>query len=441
MQVSVEQSGNLGRRLTVTIPGDRIEQEIARRLGDVAKRSNIKGFRPGKAPAKVVRQQYGEAVREDVLADLVRLHYAEALQGENISPVSAPTVEPGETAIDGSYTFTAELEVYPEFEVKDIAEAALVRPQVTIEEADVDTILDRLRSQHRHWHAVERAAADGDQIVIDFEGRIEGEPFDGNSAADMPLVLGSGSVIPGFEEGLIGAETGATRTLDLAFPEGYGKAELAGKPVSFEVTVKRVEESHLPELNDDFAVLMGIEEGGLGSLREKVRENMQNELEARIRGEMEKQAGEALLAANAIDVPQALVDDEIVRQQRATMRQFGLQVDSDSTPDLPREPFVEKAERRVRLGLALSRLIEREQFQPDPARVERKIAEFAADAEDPAAQARAMRADNSVMRQIESLVLEEIAYDFLIEQAQISEEPKGFFEFIEPEKDGAGDNA
>ncbi|MGA7965278.1 MAG: trigger factor [Gammaproteobacteria bacterium] len=441
MQVSVEQSGSLGRRVTVTIPGDQIEQEVARRLDDVAKRSKIKGFRPGKAPAKVVRQQYGEAVREDVLADLVRSHYAQALQGENISPVSAPTVEPGETATDGSYTFTAELEVYPEFEVKDIADASLVRPQVEISEADVDAILDRLRSQHQHWNAVERAATEGDQVVIDFEGRIEGEPFDGNSATDMPLVLGSGSVIPGFEQGLIGAEAGATRTLDLAFPEDYSKAELAGKPVSFEVTVKRVEESHLPELNEDFAAHMGIEEGGLTRLREKVRENMQNELDARIRSEMEKQASDALLAANAIDVPKALVDDEIVRQQRATMRQFGLQVDSDSVPDLPREPFVEKAERRVRLGLALSQLIEREQFQPDPARVERKIEEFAADAEDSAAQARAMRADNGMMRQVESLVLEEIAYDWLIEQAQVSEEPKGFFEFIEPEKDGAGDNA
>ncbi|MGH8128497.1 MAG: trigger factor [Gammaproteobacteria bacterium] len=441
MQVSVEQSGSLGRRLTVTIPGDQIEQEVAKRLGDVAKRSKIKGFRPGKAPAKVVRQQYGEAVREDVLADMVRSHYAQALQGENISPVSAPTVEPGETTTDGSYTFIAELEVYPEFEVKDIADAALIRPQIKIGEADVDAILDRLRSQHQHWHAVERTAADGDQVVIDFEGRIEGEPFDGNSATDMPLVLGSGSVIPGFEQGLVGAEAGDTRTLDLAFPEDYSKVELAGKPVSFEVTVKRVEESHLPELNDEFAGHMGIEEGGLARLREKVLENMQNELETRIRSEMEKQAGDALLAANAIDVPKALVDDEVVRQQRATMRQFGLQVDPDSVPDLPREPFVEKAESRVRLGLALSQLIEREQFQPDPARVERKIEEFAADAEDPTAQARAMRADNSVMRQIESLVLEEIAYDFLIEQAQVNEEPKGFFEFIEPEKDGAGDNA
>lgn len=440
MQVSVEQNGPLGRRLTVTIPGDRIEEEVSRRLEGVSRNAKIKGFRPGKAPAKVVRQQYGAAVREDVLAELVRSHYAEAIQGQNLSPVAAPEVGEGTTGEDGSYTFTAELEVYPDFEVKDIKGAKLVRPQVEITDADVDTILDRLRKQHQHWHETERAAAEGDQVVIDFEGRIDGEPFEGGSSEDMPLVLGSGSVIPGFEDGLVGAKAGESRTLDLKFPEDYSKPELAGKPVQFEVTVKRVEESHLPELDDEFAASMGIGEGGLETLREKVRENMRNELDTRIREDLERQAGDALLEANDIEVPTALVDDEVLRQQRAVLRQFGLQVAPDSRPDLPREPFVEKAERRVRLGLALSQLIEREQFSPEPERIERKIESLAADTEDPAAQARAMRADNNVMRQIESLVLEEVAYDWLIEQASVKDEPKGFFEFIEPEKDGAGEN-
>ncbi len=439
MQVSVEQSGSLGRRLTVTIPGEQIEEEVLKRLNDVAKRAKIKGFRPGKAPASVVRQQYGDAVRQDVVSDLVQSHYAEALQGQNISPVAAPSVEPGATGSDGSYTFTAELEVYPEFELRDIKDARLVRPQVGITDADVDTIVDRLRRQHEHWTAVERPADEGDRVVVDFEGRMDGEPFDGNSATDMPLVLGSASVIPGFEQGLIGAAPGETRSLDLTFPEDYSKADLAGKPVTFEVTVKKVEESHLPELDDDFAAHMGIEEGGLERLREKVRENMQNELDDRVRGEMEKQAGDALLEANPIDVPRVLVEQEIVRQQRATMRQFGLQVDPDSTPDLPREPFVDKAERRVRLGIVLNQLIEREQFRPDPARVERKVESLVADSEDPVAQARAIRADNNVMRQVESLVLEEIAYDWLIEQATVEEEAKGFFEFIEPEKGSTGE--
>lgn len=440
MQVSVEQNGPLGRRLTVTIPGDRIEDEVTRRLAGVGKNAKIKGFRPGKAPAKVVRQQYGAAVREDVLGDLVNAHYAEAVQAEKLAPVGAPRVGGGETGEDGSFTFTAEIEVYPEFEVKDIQGARLTRPRVEIADADVDTVLDRLRNQHKHWHEADRAAAEGDQVMIDFEGRIDGEPFEGNSATDMPLTLGSGSVIPGFEEGLVGTSAGETRTLDLTFPEDYSKKALAGKPVRFEVTVKRVEESHLPDLDDEFAAQMGIEEGGIDELRAKVRENMQGELESRIRDDLERQVGDALLEANEVDVPKALLDEEIVRQQRAVMRQFGLQVAPDSQPDLPREPFVEKAERRVRLGLILSQLIEREQFRPDPARVERKIEQYASESPDPEAQARAMRADNGVMRQIESLVLEEAAYDWLIGQADVKEEPKGFFEFIEPERDGAGES-
>lgn len=441
MQVSVEQNGPLGRRLKVTIPGDRIENEVSKRLEGFSKTAKIKGFRPGKAPAKVVRQQYGEAVREDVLSDLVRSHYAEAIQGQNLAPVAPPEVEPGETGDDGSYTFTAELEVYPEFEVKDINGAKLHRPKVEIGDADVDTVLDRLRRQNQHWHSVERPAAEGDQVVIDFEGLIGGEPFEGNSASDMPLTLGSGAVIPGFEEGLIGAEVGETRTLDLKFPDDYSKAELAGKAVQFKVTVKQVDESHLPDLDDDFAAKMGIEEGGLASLREKVRENMQSELDSRISEELRKQAGDALLEANEIAVPKALVEEEILRQQRAMMRQFGLQVSPDSTPDLPHEPFEEKAERRVRLGLLLSQLIEREQFTPDADRVQGKIEEFASEAADPVTQARAMRADNGVMRQIESLVLEETAYDWLIDQASITDETKGFFEFIEPEQRGSGDDS
>lgn len=441
MQVSVEQNGPLGRRLTVTIPGERIEEEVSKRLVGVGRNAKIKGFRPGKAPASVVRQQYGAAIREDVLGELVRSHYVEAIQGQDLSPVAAPEVRPGETSEDGSFTFTADIEVYPEFEVKDIKGARLTRPRVEITDSDVDTVLERLRKQHQHWHAVDRSAARDDQVVIDFEGRIAGEPFEGNSAKDMPLTLGSNSLIPGFEDGLVGARAGETRTLDLTFPEDYSKEALAGKPVRFEVTVKRVEESHLPELDDAFAERMGVEEGGLESLRGKVLENMQGELENRTREEMRRQIGDALIAANEIDVPTALLDEEILRQQRAVMRQFGLQVEPGSTPDLPREPFVEKAERQVRLGLALGQLIERESFQPEPARVEDKIAGLAAQAPDPAAQARAIRGDKNAMRQVESLVLEEAAFDWLADQAEVKDEPKSFFEFIEPEQDGAGEKA
>jgi len=434
MRVSVEESGALGRRLVVTIPGERIEDEVSRRLQGVAKRAKIKGFRPGKAPTKIVRQQYGESVRADVLEEMVRSHYAEAVTSEKLSPASAPAFQPGETGDDGSYTFTAEFEVYPQFEVKGTDKLAVTRPKVEIRDSDVDEVLQRLQRQRGDWVEADRAAAEGDRVVIDFEGRIDGEPFEGNAATDMPLVLGAGEVIPGFEEGLEGAKAGDTRTLELTFPEDYRKADLAGKPVSFEVKVHKVEEQKLPELDDEFAASLGIEEGGIDRLRERVRENMTRELEERLRNDLQKQVGDALVEANPVEVPAALVDEEVVRQQRAALQRLGISTESAQAPKLPREPFVEEAERRVRLGLVLSQLIESEAFRPDPAKIDSKIDEVTADAEDPEAQARAIRADNEVMRRVEALVLEETAYDWLIEKARVEEEPRGFFEFMEPKE-------
>jgi len=434
MRVSVEESGALGRRLVVTIPGDRIEEEVSRRLDGVARQAKIKGFRPGKAPKKVVRRQYGDSVRADVLEELVRSHYAQAVTSEKLAPASAPAFQPGETEEDGSYTFTAEFEVYPSFDVQGVDGVRLTRPQVEIRDADVQEVLDRLRRQRADWVEVERAAAKGDRVTIDFEGRIEGEPFEGNQSSDMPLVLGSGQVIPGFEEGLEGAAAGDTRTLDLKFPDDYRNTELAGKPVSFDVKVHRVEEQKLPELDDALAESLGIEEGGIEQLRERVRENMNRELDERVRGELRRQAGDALVEANPIEVPTGLVDEEVARQQRAALQRLGISSDSAQAPQLPREPFVEEAERRVRLGLILSQLIEAEAFRPDPTRIEHKIDEVTAETEDPAAQARAIRADNDVMRRIEALVLEEMAYDWLLDQAHTEDEPRDFFEFMEPKE-------
>lgn len=434
MRISVEQSGTLGRRLTVTIPGERIEDEVARRLQGVARNAKIKGFRPGKAPAKVVRQKYGQSVRSDVIEELVRSHYAEAVSSEKLAPVAVPAFQPGATAEDGSYTFIAEFEVYPEFEPAGVDAMRLERPQVEITDADVDEVLERLRRQRGEWQKVERAAAEGDRVVIDFEGRVDGEPFDGNSASGMPLVLGAGEVIPGFEQGLTGAVAGETRTLDLVFPQDYRKSELAGRAVRFEVTVREVAALHLPDLDDALAVALGIEEGGLERLRERVHANMTEELEERIRAELQRQSGDALIAANPIEVPNALVGEEIVRQQRAALRRLGISPESAQAPKFPREPFQEEAERRVRLGLILSRLIEKEAFRPDPARVQRKIEELTEGAEDPAAQGRAIRGDNEAMRRIEAFVLEDMAYDWLIERARVEGRPQAFFEFMEPDK-------
>lgn len=438
MQVSVEESGALERRLTVTIAGENIEAEVARRLEGLGKNAKIKGFRPGKAPPSVVRQRYGDTVREDVIDELQRSHYVDAVTEQRLSPAGQPRFSAGETAEDGSYTFVAEVEVYPEFEPQGTDSLDLVRPRIEISDTDVDEVLERLRRQRGVWREVDRPARSGDQVIVDFEGRVEGQAFEGNRATEMPLVLGSGELIPGFEEGLVGVAAGETRTLDLKFPEAYRKSELAGRAASFEVVARRVEERELPPLDEAFAAQFGIAEGGVAALREKVRENMAGELEEKIRADLRRQANEQLLESNeSVSVPTALVDEEIRRRQSATLRQLGISPEGGRVPQLPRDPFVAEAERRVRLGLILSRLVESEGFRPDPQRVSGRIEELAAAAADPGAEARRLRADNHLMRHVEAQVLEDMAYDWLFRQAATGERASTFFEYMEPAPSGA----
>lgn len=432
MSVSVEQSGALGRRLTVTIPGESIEAEMSRRLETLGKTAKIKGFRPGKAPEKVVRQQYGASVREDVLSELMHTHYSEALAEQALAPVAEPRFEGGRTEADGGFTFTAELEVYPEFEPTGLDTLKLERPVAEITEEDVSEVVERLRRQRREWVEVERAAGEGDRVTVDFEGRIDGEPFEGNRGEGVPVVIGSGEMIPGFEAGLEGILGGETRTLELIFPEDYRVGELAGREARFEVTAVRVEEERLPALDEDFAAAFGCAEGGVERLRELVRANMDEEFAERVRADLQRQVAEQLLAANSIEVPRALVDEEVTRRQREVLRRFGIGTDGTRTPKLPREPYEEAAERQVRLGLILSKLIQREAFRPDPTRMERRIAEYAAGHDDPAARAREIRADNAAMRGIEAIVLEDMTYDWLLERAEIADRSTDFFAFMEP---------
>ncbi|MGH8225111.1 MAG: trigger factor [Gammaproteobacteria bacterium] len=439
MSVSVEKNGVLGRRLTVTIPGESIEAEMSKRLKTFGKTAKVKGFRPGKAPAKVVRQQYGASVREEVVGELMQSHYGEAVTQQELVPVAAPRFAGVRNETDGGFTFSAELEVYPEFEPTGVDALKLRRPAVEITDGDVDGVMERLRRQRLEWIEATRAAADGDRVIMNFEGLVEGEPFEGNRGENVPVTLGAGEMIPGFEAGLAGISAGETRTLDLSFPDPYRVGELAGRQVRFEVTATRVEEAKMPALDADFAVAFGCAEGGIEKLRELVRTNMSEELAERVRGDMQRQASEQLLATNAIEVPQVLVDEEVARKQREILRRLGIEADDSRMSNLPREPYVEAAERQVRLGLILSKLIQREAFRPDPARVEKRIAEFAAGHDNPAARAREIRADNAAMRSIEAIVLEDMTYDWLFEQATIEDAPMDFFAFMEPKDTATGE--
>ncbi|MGH8273518.1 MAG: trigger factor [Gammaproteobacteria bacterium] len=437
MSVSVEQSSAVGRRVTITIPGESIESEVEKRLLQYRKNAKIKGFRPGKAPAKIVRREYGPAAREDVLGELVNTHYAEAVQSEALAPVGSPTIESGETGADGSFTFTAELEVYPELEPTGLDRLSLKRPQIEIGDADVEVVLERLRRQRQEWAAVGRRAGNGDEVSVNFEGSVEGEPFEGGQGENVTVTLGSNEMMPGFEAGLEGISGGETRALDLAFPENYRVTNLAGRPVHFEVTAVEVRESRLPALDEEFAAAFGCAEGGVEQLRERVRMNMSAELDARIRDDLQHQVDDQLVDANPVEVPRALVDREIERQQRRLLQRLGIKSEGVRIPELPREPYEEAAKRQIRLGLILNALIQREEFRPDPARVEKHIEAVCAELEDPTAGARELRADSEAMRNVEALVLEDMIYDWLIEQAAVTDEPMEFIAYMEPKESTA----
>jgi trigger factor len=419
--------------LTITIPAERIESEVAQRLSELGKNAKIKGFRPGKAPANVVKREYGGAVRGDVVGELMRSHYADAVTEQALNPVSAADLEIGEPGADGSFVFTAELEVYPEVEPVGLDSLDLRRPRIEIGDGDVDVVLDRLRHQRQIWKAVDRPAAEGDRVVVNFEGRVDGEPFEGSQDENVPVAIGGAEMIPGFETGLVGMSSGETRGLDLAFPDNYRASELAGRPVHFEVTANEVQGSELPALDEDFAADFGCAEG-VAQLREHVHENMETELAARIRDDLQRQVGNQLVEANPIEVPRALADQEVERQQRRLLQRLGIDPDGARAPQLPREPYVETAKRQIRLGLIMNALIEREALRPDPARVDPHIAALAAETDDPERAVREIRADSSAMRNVEALVLEDMAYDWLIEQAEVSEEPMEFLAYMEPKE-------
>lgn len=434
MSVTVEQNGAVARRLIITIPGDSIEAEMTGQLQALGKNAKIKGFRPGKAPARIVRREYGAAVRGDVIDKLSRSHYAEALENESLEPVALPTFNEGEIGESGDYTFSADLEVFPEVDPQGLETLEIIRPRVEIGDGDVGTVIERLQKQNAEWVNVNRPAEEGDKVTVNFEGLIGGEPFEGNRGEGVAVTIGAGEMIPGFEEGLKGIGVNETRKLELAFPDDYRADEVAGKQAVFEVTATAIEEQKLPEVNDEFAATFGCEEG-VEQLRERVRKNMESELESRISEDLQEQVGDRLIDANPVEVPRALVDREIERRKGQMLRRLGVDPDSSGAPNLPSEPYEEVSERHVRLGLVMNALLEREAFQPDPALVEQRIESLTAQMEDPAAAAREVRADNQAMRNIEAMVLEDMIYDWLIEQAKVNEEEKDFLAYMEPKQE------
>ena len=427
MQVSVETTNGLERRMTVTVPKENIDGEVQKRLKDLAGRVKIDGFRPGKVPFSVVQKKFSGQVSQEVMGEVMQNSFYEAVTQEKLRPAGMPLIEPGEVKDD--FEFTATFEVYPEFEVKGLDKIKIERPVVELGDADIDMMLETIRKQRKTWGEVDRAAKEGDQLTIDFVGTLDGEEFQGGSAKQVPLELGSKRMIPGFEEQLLGAKPGEERTLNVTFPEDYQTKDLAGKAVQFATTVSKVEEPVLPELNDEFAVEFGVKEGGLETLKQQVRENMLREVEQTVAMRVKEQVFDGLMGLKLLDVPKALVDSEIetlVKQRQQDMQQYGQVQDVDPAQ------FESQAQRRVSLGLILSEIIKQNDISVTPARLRDAVEKMAASYERPEDVVKYYYADKERLKEVENVTLEELAVEYVVSEANVSDKKTSFDALMNP---------
>lgn len=429
MQVSVENTSALERRMTIGVPAERIETEVNKRLQQTARKAKIPGFRPGKVPMSVIRQRYEDGARQEALGDLIQATFYEAVVEQKLNPAGAPAVEPKSFEKGKDLEYVATFEVFPEFTVASFDSISVERLSADVADSDLDNMLEVLRKQNVRFEVADRAAQNEDQLNIDFVGKVDGEVFAGGSATGTQLVLGSGRMIPGFEDGLVGAKAGEERVLNVTFPEDYQNLELAGKAAEFTVTVNTVSEPKLPELNEEFFKQFGIKETGIEGFRTEVRKNMERELRQAIKSKVKNQVMDGLLAANPIEVPKALLENEVNRLRVQAVQQFGGNIKPDQ---LPAELFEEQAKRRVELGLIVAEVVKQFDLKPDDARVREMIQEMASAYQEPEQVVAWYYKNEQQMNEVRSVVLEEQVVDTVLQKASVTDKSVSYEEAVKP---------
>lgn len=431
MQVSVEATEGLERRITITVPAEKIDSEVKAQVKQRSRSVRMDGFRPGKVPISLVEKRFGPAIRQDVVMEQIQRHYIEALVQEKINPAGAPRFEPQVDEAGKDLEFVAVIEIYPEVELKDLDKVTVEKPVASVSDADLEKMLETLQKQHATYEEVKRGAKDGDKVTFDFLGRVDGEEFEGGKADNFELEMGEGRMIPGFEDGMKGLKAGAEKTIEVTFPEDYHAENLKGKAAEFDLVIKAVKAAKLPELNDEFAQQFGIGDGGIDALRTEVRKNMERELKNAVKNKVKQQVIKGLLAANNdVPVPSALKQQEVQVLREQAMQRFG--GNGQNMPELPAELFAEQAEERVKVGLLLGQVIRSNDLKVDETRVKEMIENTASAYEDPQ-EVVAYYAENAeAKQQVENVVLEDQAIDLVLEKATITEQELSFDEVMNP---------
>jgi len=432
MQVSIETTSGLERRLTISLPASQIDTEVDTRLKQSASKIRLDGFRPGKIPLKVMKQRFGGEIRQEVIQDQINKSFSEAIVQEKLEPAGMPTIEPKNLEEGKDVEFVAIFEVFPEVEAKEYDGIELTQPVVDITDADIDTMIESLQKQMATWKEVKKKSKKGNQVNIDFKGTKDGEAFEGGSAEGSDLVLGSGSMIPGFEDGIIGMKAGEEKTISVTFPEDYQSEELKGADAEFEIKVNTVSEQELPELNDEFFEKYGVKEGGIEAFKEDVKKNMQREADKAVKENVKNQIMDALLEQHQdMTLPAALIKQEISNLKQMSMQQFGgVSPEMDINSLLPDDLFQEQAERRVRIGLVLKNYIQEKGITADPTKVREFIEAEASTYESPEEVINYYYSNQNHLVEVENVVIEASVVDLIKDAAKVTEDKQSYSEFL-----------
>lgn len=429
MQVSIETLSELSRKMTVQVPEEKIQEQVSKRLKNLAGRVKIDGFRPGKAPHSLIEKRYGPGVREEVLTELIQSSFYDAVREEKLNPAAGPriTPEPSEAGLK----YVADFEVMPEFDLFPLEQMEVDRFVSEVTEEDVDAMLLRLREQRRTWAGSEQPAAMGDRVTIHFEGLSEGDNFTNGKVENFPVVLGSKQLIAGFEEELLGAVADDSKSFTLAFPQDYGVEKLAGKAADFSVEVVKVEQSHLPELDAEFVALFGVEDGDVAAFRAEIKTSMEREMRRALASRSKDSVMDALHRSNAsLNLPTVLVNEELqslIHSLKSEAEKRRQPFDESSA----REHFLPVARRRVALGLLLNRIIELNQVKVDADRVRATIDDLSLSYEDPQEVVNWYYSNREQLTQVQNMVIEDQVVDLILDTAKVSERRIGFHELMQ----------